>query len=309
MAEKTNIIIVSDLHIDTWDQSGKFKGKTKEEHFLDFLEQKKATTRSLYIVGDLLDLPPERGRDAFPTGGAVDRVLTRLIELSRQPDTFVVYVIGNHDIGLSGLRVNRSFEIPWMGRIAISYPRVHIGTQKGSILLEHGHFYDPSLVIYAGDLLWTTYFGEAREQPFVHISSSLVRSLQRRDSVTGKKIREPGELKPIPRPPIGCREQIKGFIKRLLRRPLPVIEEVYKPLHWQNAAKEVLREYNESVGADERARVIIFGHTHRPDKYVWDTGEQYFNSGDWSGDSPHSTYLEVDEDGNIFDHDWIKELL
>lgn len=308
MAEKTNTIIVSDLHIDTWDQSRKIKGKTKEEHFIDFLEQKKATTKFLYVAGDLLDLPPERGMDAFPTGGAVDRVLAKLIEISRQPDTFVVYVIGNHDIGLSGLRVNRNFEVSWLGRIAISYPRVYISTPKGGILVEHGHFYDPSLVIYAGDLLWTTYFGEAREQPFVHISSSLVRSLQRRDSVTGEKIWKAGELKPIPRPPVGCRDQIKELIRRLLRRPPVVIEEVYKPLHWQNAAKEVLQEYNESVSPDERAKSIVFGHTHRPDKYIWNTGEQYFNSGDWSGDTPHSTYLEVDESGSVLDRDWIKEL-
>ncbi len=308
MTEKINTIIVSDLHIDTWDQSRKLKGKTKEKHFLDFLEHKAPTTRFLYIGGDLLDLPPERGKDAFPTGGAVDRVLAKLIELSREPDTFVVYLIGNHDIGLSGLRVNRSFETPWLGRIAIAYPHVYIDTPKEGILLEHGHFYDPTLAIYAGDLLWTTYFGEAREQPFVHISSSLVRSLQRRDSVTGEKIWKAGELKPIPRPPVGCRGQIKELIKRMIRRPPAVIEEVYKPFHWREEAKEVLDEYNETVSSDQRARTMVFGHTHRPDKYVWDTGEQYFNSGDWSGDTLHSTYLEIDKDGNIFDHDWIKEL-
>lgn len=308
MAEKTNTIIISDLHIDTWNHLAKFKGKTKDEHFLDFLEEKEITTRFLYIVGDLLDLPPRRGRDAFPTGGVVDRVLARLIELSREPDTFVVYLIGNHDIGLSGLRVNRNFEMPWMGRIAISYPSIHFSTPKGGILLEHGHFYDPSLAIYAKDLLWTTYFGAAREQPFVHISSGLVRSLQRRDSVTGKKIWKPGELKPIPRPPRGCRAQIKELIQRLIRRSPAIVEEIYKPLQWQNAAKEVLRKHNKGVSSGERARAVVFGHTHRPDKYIWDTGEQYFNSGDWSGDTPHSTYLEVDKDGNIFDHDWISEL-
>lgn len=305
MAQKNNIVVISDLHLDTWD-SRKIKGKTKEEHFLDCLAQKKATTKYLYIIGDLMDLPPERGTDAFPDGSPAQRVIAKLIEFSREPNTFVVYLVGNHDIGLSGFRANQDFSSPWLGRIAVSYPRIHINTPRGVILLEHGHFYDPTLLITVGDLLWDTYFGGARKQPFVHVSGGLVRSLQRRDSISSKKIWKAGELKPIPRPPMGYLEKMKNLFKQ--ESPPVELEKDLIPGLWRKAAKEALRKYNESASPDERAIAIVFAHTHRPDEFAWTDGSHYFNCGDWCGNTSHSTYLEVDRDGNISQHDWIKEL-
>lgn len=284
---KTNMIIISDLHIDTW---------TDAKPFLKFLKEIEPTTKTLYINGDLMDMPPARGEDVCPEGSIAEQVLSALVEFARQPDSRIVYVVGNHDIGLSGLRINYDFQIPWLGGLAITYPRVHIPTEAGGILLEHGHFYDPSLAIFAGDLMLGTYFGEARTAPAVNMTSGLIRRMQRRDPQTSEKVNKAGELKPQPEQPAGCRSIGRNIIKAISGKTRGVVDQI-TPGIWRDAAFRVLRDYNETVADDEKAGTIIFGHTHIPDTHTWEDDNRYFNIGCWT--SGEADYLEVDESGGI----------
>ena len=298
------IIIVSDLHIDTWDNKKKSQGKTKARHFLDFLEAKTSDMESLYIAGDLMDMPPVRGQDVVPKGSVAEQVMNGLVAFASQPDKELVYLVGNHDIGISGLRINLDFQIPWLGGMAITYPRVFIDTPKGGIIVEHGHFYDPSLMLFAGDLILGTYYGDVRGLPASDVSSSIVRALQRRDPITAEKVVDAGELQLTVKERPGCRSIGRNIINTISRKFGPTVD-VYTPALWRDAAPKALAEYNDSADADHQARTIIFGHTHTPDSITWDD-KQYFNSGSWSSNGPQSTYLEIDDHGRISSHEWIQ---
>lgn len=289
---KTETLIISDLHIDTW---------TNAQPFLDFLKAKAPTTKALYINGDLMDLPPARGEDVCPPGSLVDKVLTALVEFARQPDARLIYVIGNHDIGLSGLRINYDFQIPWLGGLAVTYPRVHVPTPQGGIVIEHGHFYDPSLALYAGDLMLGTYFGEARTAKAAEITSGLIRKMQRRDPVTAEPAARPGDHSATAPPPAGCRSVGRTIINAITKRTSPAIDALTPEL-WRQAAKTALNDYNRTADPDKQASTIVFGHTHQADEHSWDTGEHYFNDGCWTGENRN--YLVIDEEGRITSHTW-----
>jgi UDP-2,3-diacylglucosamine pyrophosphatase LpxH len=289
---KTKTLILSDLHLDTW---------TDAALFVDFLRAKGPTTKALYINGDLLDMPPARDMDVCPPGSPVDQAMAALIAFAGQPDTRLVYVVGNHDIGISGLRINYGFQLPWLGGIAVTYPRVHIPTPTGGIVVEHGHFYDPSLALYAGDLMLGTYFGEARTAKAAEIAAGLIRKMQRRNPVTAEPVARPGDLTPPAAPPTGCRGIGRNIVNAILKRTGPVFD-TFTPELWRQAAKTAVDDYNKTAAPDKRASTIVFGHTHMADAFTWDTGEKYFNDGSWTHDN--RDYLELDEHGVITRHTW-----
>lgn len=298
------IIIVSDLHIDTWGNGDKVRGKTKAQHFLDFLADKTPDIDELYIAGDLMDMPPVRGQDIVPSGSVAEQVMNGLVAFAALPDKRLIYLIGNHDIGISGLRINLGFQIPWLGGIAITYPRVYIETPEGGILVEHGHFYDPSLMLFAGDLILGTYYGDVRGLPASDLSSGVIRALQRRDPVTAEKTTDAGTLKQTAKQRPGCWSIGRNIINSISRKFGSTVD-VYTPQLWRDAAQKALAEYNDSADSDHQANTIVFGHTHTPDSVAWD-GKQYFNSGAWSGNGSQSTYLEIDAAGQISSHEWIE---
>ncbi|MFA5867135.1 MAG: metallophosphoesterase [Actinomycetota bacterium] len=300
------IIIVSDLHIDTWDNGEKTQGKTKARHFLDFLEAKTPEIEALYIAGDLMDMPPVRNHDVVPKGSVAEQVMSGLVAFASKPDKDLVYLVGNHDIGISGLRINLDFQVPWLGRMAITYPRVYIETPAGGVLVEHGHFYDPSLMLFAGDLILGTYYGDVRGLPASDVSSGVIRALQRRDPVTAERVVEAGAMEPVAKQRPGCRSIGRNMINSV-QHWFGSTVDVVSPELWRKAAPTALAEYNDSADADHQANTIIFGHTHTPDSMTWDD-MQYFNSGSWSSNGPQSTYLEISADGRISSHEWIESL-
>ncbi len=299
------IIIVSDLHIDTWDNGEKIQGKTKARHFLDFLESVTPDIEALYIAGDLIDMPPVRGRDIVPKGSVAEKVMGGLVAFASKPDKDLIYLVGNHDIGISGLRINLDFQVHWLGRMAITYPRAYISTPAGGILVEHGHFYDPSLMLFAGDLILGTYYGDVRGLPASDISSGVIRALQRRDPITAEKVVEAGALESVVKQRPGCRSIGRNIINSI-QQWFGSSVDVYAPQLWRDAASTALAEYNNSVDADHQARTIVFGHTHTADYLAWDD-KQYFNCGSWSSNCSQSTYLKIDDSGRISLHEWIKD--
>lgn len=91
--DRDKTIVVSDLHVDTWD--GKVvNGKDKLEHFFDFLEWIEPFTETFVINGDLFDAPP-KGDSIIPT---YEKIVMRLLEFAKGKNFY--YFIGNHDIGL-----------------------------------------------------------------------------------------------------------------------------------------------------------------------------------------------------------------
>src|SRR5574340_587418 len=101
---KDGTIVVSDLHADTWTDRKLNTGKTKRDHFFHLLDWcERVGIRELVINGDLLDLPPWQGQESFTAGPSVARdVIERLVDLGKRIP--ITYVIGNHDIGISGFR-------------------------------------------------------------------------------------------------------------------------------------------------------------------------------------------------------------
>lgn len=289
---KTKTVIVSDLHIDTWQTAAPFR---------EFLAAIGPDTKTLYVNGDLMDMPPARGEDVCPAGSPAAEAMGALVEFARQEDAGLVYVVGNHDVGVSGLRINYDFQIPWMGGIAVTYPRVFIPTELGGIVVEHGHFYDPSLALFAGDLMLGTYYGEARTARAADITSGLIRKMQRRNPVTAEKTAAPGDMNPEAPPPAGCRSVGRNIIKAITSRTGNVADK-FTPEMWRQAAQKALADYNAAAPAAERASTIVFGHTHIADRAEWAGGGQYFNTGAWTGGN--MDYLEIDETGGITQKTW-----
>lgn len=293
---KSKSIILSDLHIDTWETDARrirLNGKTREEHFHDFLEAKRKEIDRLYIVGDLLDLPPEQEGDVFPKDGIASRVFKELIALSGKDGIRIFYVFGNHDIGASGLTMNQECQIPWLGKISTYYPRLTVKTPKGKILLEHGHFYDPALALYADSLLNRTYIGRVRRSiPSIEaVNEKFNRSFQRRDGEGST-------------PKYGAKTHVhgKGLIDRIVAylsgNHIPTVDKEIKD-HWAGVARRFLED-----SPDPEIKTVVYGHTHLPEHRSWDD-LHYFNSGDWCGETKNTTYLEVDEEGNIALQNWV----
>lgn len=171
-------------------------------------------------------------------------------------------------------------------------------------MVEHGHFYDPSLMLFAGDLILGTYYGDVRGLPASAVSSGLVRVLQRRDPITAEKVVDAGELQLTVKQRPACRSIGRSIINTISQKFGPTVD-VYTPQLWRGAAPKALADYNESADDKHQANTIIFGHTHAPDNMTWDD-KQYFNGGAWSGNGPQSTYLEIDDKGRISSQEWIE---
>ncbi len=154
--EPSQVVVISDLHIDSWLLDG--RESEKQQPFLDFLKAIEPDTRELYINGDLLDMPPYE----YTPDDLMDRfgaVLGALYDFSRTRSIF--WLAGNHDIGIAGARL-------LLPRVAIWYPSVCYepkGKPGLRVIIEHGHLYDPALALYAKDAGLLSYYGEAADQP------------------------------------------------------------------------------------------------------------------------------------------------
>ena len=313
---KDKTVVVSDLHIDTWNDK-KFYGKTKLQHFFDFLQWIEPVTATFVINGDLFDAPPPKNTDILPT---YETVISGLIELAAT--TEVYYFIGNHDIGLWGLRVGdyRNLHVVYP-----YYPHLHIKAVSQNnhyLYFEHGHFYDPVLSLYVHQMVQGVYpkVSLARIKKFLYrllgrrqahaklvveqaidagtLNHAALRASQRRDPRTGEKTH-----------PLGTRawqdywQNLQTSVWKVLA---PLVTEYYTPLNWQNAAQAVFERFCREY-PDMEIKAVIFGHTHLPDEQELLFGDRqavYLNSGDWSEpvldkdpDTHHSSFIIFDAEG------------
>ncbi len=148
------VIVVSDVHMDEWQDDLPDQYERKREVFLDFLEWvaqmgTEGKVRRFVIVGDLVDVPQKGGGDLLPT---YSPVLERIQAIMAAGVRFG-YCVGNHDCGLVGLNIDLR-----QPPVVVGYPYVVVASGDTRFVVEHGHLYDPWLWDYVRHLaavMWT----------------------------------------------------------------------------------------------------------------------------------------------------------
>jgi len=323
-------IIVSDLHVDTWTNEAYGEGsrrKSKLAHWCDLLDWCEAKQiDELIINGDLMDAPPYQGDSSFAWGVAREAVERLLVYAERRR---VTYIYGNHDIGISGIRCPRGAGLSALQNVSLCYPGYVLHTDTSTLLIQHGHLFDPALLLYIKDLTRRTYL-MSQFQAFQRVQ-------QRRDAKTGAPIKPPGVASPAT---IGLGPQARDnvfyaikltdtltppaeadvsaarrFIRSLRRGVIMRVGESVKHYLWWEAAKSVFEEYLAHATVERPVIYCLMGHTHVPDTADARIGAKhciYFNSGTWTAtgetveDRQHATYLDVRETGKVWIQDWIR---
>jgi UDP-2,3-diacylglucosamine pyrophosphatase LpxH len=326
----SHTIIVSDLHVDTWPPAETYgepgREKTKLDHWRDFLNWcAEQNADELIINGDLLDAPPYKGEECFTTGPAREAVDALLAYAKNHR---VTYIYGNHDIGISGLRCPAGAGIAALHGTGLLYPKHSVAVGGSVILLEHGHFYDPVLILYARDLLKRTYLpGQFEALQWVQ---------QRRDPVSGDRIKDPGVAAPTTvdlsrgvennifgailmtdfesPTPEDEKKTARSFLDRLKRGVVLKAGKAVKHYLWWEAAQDIFKRYLAQGQLKPQTLYCVMGHTHVPDTGTTTANGVkciYLNSGTWTcaGDTPkdrsYATYLDVRETGKVWAQDWI----
>jgi len=326
-------IIVSDLHVDTWtDAKVGDSGKSKLQHFLDFLDWCEDKHIDEFIInGDLMDMPPYKGQCVFQdtqSGECIPRaVVNRLVVFGRNVP--VTYVHGNHDIGVSGFRSMAEHNISLLRNTSCCYPDYKLEYPgRSTILIEHGHLYDPVILLYIRDLTLRTYIASGLE--------AFQWAMQRRDVLNPSAVTPPGAQQPVDveymtnayraipgrfDPREVAKDDVRGALghREFMKDWKKIAAELGKPLilaNWRRAAEaEMLQYVTDTSHAGKQLTPMVyltFGHTHRTDKFegiplAEGVKGAYFNTGSWAQEVPQGPYLDVDEDGKVWLQDWINE--
>jgi UDP-2,3-diacylglucosamine pyrophosphatase LpxH len=323
-------IIVSDLHVDTWTDEPYGEGerrKSKLAHWCDFLDWCEGKQiDELIINGDLMDAPPYQGNTCF-TSEIARQAVERLAAYAATRR--VTYVYGNHDIGISGLRCSGGASLASLRNVSLYYPDYVLHTGGSTLLIQHGHLFDPALLLYLKDLTVRTYVA-SHFQAFQWVQ-------QRRDKDTGEQVKPPGVASPaviglgpgvenniyyaikvtdaVAPPPAAEVTAARQFIRGLRRGVVMKVGKLAKHYLWWEAAKDLFGAYLGQATVERPLLYCIMGHTHVPDTAeVQIQGKHcvYFNSGTWVGSGEtvegrqHATYLDVRDTGKVWVQDWIR---
>ncbi|MBX3118062.1 MAG: metallophosphoesterase [Fimbriimonadaceae bacterium] len=310
-------VLVSDLHLDFWDYSG--FGDQKLPQFQAFLKHVAANPRvkRFYLNGDLMDLPTHPNH--FPAENApiqldsqgnvsfflkdsrivpgslqpeFDQVLSEIGALSRtmvgRGDYPCIFLTGNHDIGINGLRFARKDQSFWPAQIAWGPSVIYRATDRSAVYIEHGHLVDPFLWLYLRYAL-------------LDLTRVGIQSVMQRGGRTGMgKKTDTRKMEMFEMVAAGVYDEKLYGWPSTEREKSPQYRD--KPIEWlarhryRHAARRRFRELGGSKGT---VKVVTFGHTHIPDCYRFPGGLTYLNSGDWSIDTPHCCFSLIDDDGNI----------
>lgn len=327
--KRNKTIIVSDLHVDTW--AGQFAdGEAKLDHFFKFLNWIEPFTKTFVINGDLFDAPP-MGETIIPT---YEKVIHELLKFAKGKNCY--YFIGNHDIGMWGLRIKGFKSVEGLENLHIIYPYnmhayVELGETKDPntkpkyIYFEHGHYFDPALSLYIYNAAKSITAGSGglsnifrnianfvrtifRLTPKIETDAGAttikaMRAAQKRDP-DGKQVQELGIKDNAISPQI---------TSAIWKRVAKWLTKEVTPDHWRDSAEKMFKEYIDRYNpeTDKEIAAIIFGHTHVPStKEDWLTynGKKafYLNSGDWAEpvlnkdlDSHHSNFIIINSEGTI----------
>ncbi len=314
-------IVVSDLHIDTWvDCEMGPEHKPRKDYFFAFLDWcLRSGVRELVMNGDLMDLPPYLGQEGSTADPEVVReVLERLLQFACQVPVSTIF--GNHDIGVSGMRNFGLTGVPALDKATFHYPNYVIDDYPDStIIIEHGHRYDPVLFLYVQDLARVAF----RKDDFQLFQLGM----QRRGHKDATRVEPPGVLEPL-----AVEDNVSAFEAAKsgpLAREASVWSKVWRITHkfrrvaitklkrewWAEMAVDQMRKYVKTTlfegGAVKPNLYLIFGHTHRADyRDSIDLKRArgiYINSGTWTRASERGWYLDIDESGKVWVRDWINE--
>jgi UDP-2,3-diacylglucosamine pyrophosphatase LpxH len=306
---KGNIVIVSCIHLDFWKEKSdywKFK-EEKKRLWPKFIKHIKPTTKQFIINGDLLDIPSQSGK-------SIDPYYSKLLEPLRElweNGTKITYVLGNHDIGLAGLRVDEPEGLRGriFPRLEVKYPWVMVKAGGKNYYIEHGDY---------------ELFGIDTVLALIKYARNILLQRGPRDltrwSARVKQRRDPFEENvPIRQPP-GVINKPPSFFEYLFKKYPREINAARK-LHWRYEAEKKLKKLQKRGGNPSG---IIFGHTHLPDEEAISTesypiykitsgqvtdlskdviytisGARYYNVGSWTADIPCASYLVIKPDGSV----------
>ncbi|BDI29804.1 hypothetical protein CCAX7_18550 [Capsulimonas corticalis] len=308
-------VIVSDLHIDTWDYAKSGPVSERQTRFLDLLATVKSNPRidSFYLNGDLMDAPlhpndnkPEslmlRLSESLANEQGVllkqyDALLKPLLHLTQPepgqaPVRRAIFQTGNHDIGVSGLRYVQpdmpdylpGFQAAWNPSILLCTDAEGADYPYWTYI-EHGHHWDPFLWLYMRYAMMDILrFGHKRRE------AQLVSGMQRGGKIgMGKQTIVPDEHL-LPASPRGTSANHFAGMASGLDAKLTL-------LRYRQAARRTFREFHRE--GQKNIQTIVVGHTHHPDRYVFRGGQVYVNTGDWSGHTQHCAYCVIDPDGAV----------
>jgi UDP-2,3-diacylglucosamine pyrophosphatase LpxH len=309
-------IILSDLHVDTWtDRKIRGTGKNKKEHFNDFMDWcESANIKEFIINGDLMDFPPYTGYISFTeSSGTARGVINRIARLADKIP--VTYIFGNHDIGISGIRSLRENNLKIFGNMNFCYPGYIVEYGDCAILIEHGHFCDPALILYLRDLADRTY----RESKFeghewMQAGQENVEAPTMKPGLITPIRVEPGgnaflAAKQPPKP--APKRTICTKIKEILWRWGATAIAPYTMEWWWLNANEGMGKFIKNTSYKKSMLYQIYGHTHRADardpEVMHGVSCFYINAGTWTEEVDEGWYLDIDEKGKVWLQDWINE--
>jgi UDP-2,3-diacylglucosamine pyrophosphatase LpxH len=307
------IVILSDLHVDTWDRAPEGR-QERERVFFEFLRAMQPTTMELIINGDLLDAPPSPddvwvGEGVKLRGSLLPKYESIIVALGELNNSApvplpVTILYGNHDWASSGLRydlnkrplLKRSrlpFNTSWYPNIILGLPGMSgvpagdtaVGQEAHRFYIDHGHFYDPALLLYLRDFVFAALRSDLRRA-----MTSLVISGQRRFSENE-----------APR---------RGIVSAEPRTRDARLAHWLVRYRWRWKARQTLkhRHAHELRQGNRGLAGVFFGHTHLPDRYTYRIGKAkgmtYVNTGDWNADTGHGSYAIITQDGVVSQHNW-----
>jgi len=328
-------VLVSDLHIDSWNYEPQKEYRAK--NFVEFLGTIRADDRidGFVLNGDLMDIPLFAGRltdeqrrlmlevgpgKIGPDQGVIARnylpILRDLFSLERPNEkgeriSRVIFQSGNHDIGVVGLRYV-------LGEMPDFLPGVHAGWSPQILLMgspreesyarrfiyiEHGQEYDPFLWLYLRYAVLDLLRGG-----HLHREAHFVRAMQRHGQTgLGQSSKGSGRKSRI-----RAEAATSGTVGPDLEEP-PVSRERGDEWDYEKDKHTVgewllLRRYRFAARMAfwklpnrrrTEVRTVMFGHTHKPDRYVFPSGRVYINSGDWAGYSTDQSYCLIHTNGYV----------
>jgi hypothetical protein len=188
-------------------------------------------------------------------------------------------------------KIRVPFNKSWYPNLVIGVPPPprHLlgkGQEDYRFYVDHGHFYDPVLLLYLRDFLFGALRSDLKEA-----MTSIVLSGQRRSKETQ-----------IP---------VQGIAPSKAETPDQRVSRWLVKFRWRWKARTVLaqRNFEEKRRGHKPLAGALFGHTHLPDGYtyrIWSArGMTYINTGDWMGDTGHATYTVITQDGVLMQYDWL----
>lgn len=126
---KVKAVWLSDIHLGTRD--------CKADYLQDFLDT--IECENLFLVGDIVDLWAMKRRIFWPESH--NRVVRKILKLSKKSDTRVIYIPGNHDFPA------RELAGEMFGAIEVHRNYIYKTVDGRRLLIQHGDEFDAAIRI------------------------------------------------------------------------------------------------------------------------------------------------------------------